>query len=116
MIAALRLLDRIPVQVRAMLTLLVAVMLWGSSFMALKVAVAAFDPVVMIFGRMGCSLIVLLLLRVTLWRRSPQPLILDRRLARRDWLFIVLLALCEPVSTLFSKDTGFSTPRHPRPE
>lgn len=96
MIAALRLLDRIPVQVRAMLALLVAVMLWGSSFMALKVAVAAFDPVVMIFGRMGCSLIVLLLLRVTLWRRSPQPLILDRRLARRDWLFIVLLALCEP--------------------
>ena len=79
-----------------MLALLVASMLWGSSFIALKVAVTAFDPVVMVFGRMGCSLVALFLLRMTLWRRSPQPLIFDRRLSRRDWFFIVLLALCEP--------------------
>lgn len=91
-----RLLASIPLHIRAMLALLIAVMLWGSSFIALKVAVAAFDPVVMVFGRMGCSLVVLFLLRMTLWRRSPQPLLLDRRLSRRDWFFVVLLALCEP--------------------
>lgn len=94
--SVLRLCASIPLQIRAMLALLIAVMLWGSSFIALKVAVAVFDPVVMVFGRMGCSLVVLFLLRLTFWRRSPQPLLFDRRLSRRDWLFVVLLALCEP--------------------
>lgn len=43
--SVLRLCASIPLQIRAMLALLIAVMLWGSSFIALKVAVAVFDPV-----------------------------------------------------------------------
>ena len=65
-------------------------------FIALKIAVSAFDPMVMVFGRMLSSLVALMLLRVTVWRRAEAPMLLDRRVTRREWKYIVLLALCEP--------------------
>lgn len=51
---------------------------------------------VMVFGRMLSSLVALMLLRVTVWRRAEAPMLLDRRVTRREWKYIVLLALCEP--------------------
>lgn len=86
----------VSLSVRAGLALFVAVLLWSSSFIALKVAVAAFDPMVMVFGRMVSSLAALVLLRFTVWRRSSAPLLLDRRVTRREWKYVILLALCEP--------------------
>ncbi|MEG1610213.1 MAG: DMT family transporter [Bilophila sp.] len=71
--------------------LCVAMLLWGSSFIALKIAVSAFDPMVMVFGRMATSLVALIVLWV-LMRRKAEPV----RLQPGDIKFLVLLALCEP--------------------
>lgn len=90
------LLQHVSVSTQAGLALLGAVLLWSGSFIALKIAVTAFDPMVMVFGRMFSSLAALFLLRVTLWRKRSVPMLLDRRVTRREWKFIVLLALCEP--------------------
>ena len=87
--------NRVSLSVRAGLALSGAVLLWSSSFIALKIAVAAFDPMVMVFGRMLSSLIGLSLLRLTVWRKAP-PLLRDRGMTRREWKYVVLLALCEP--------------------
>ncbi|MEI3479806.1 MAG: EamA family transporter [Bilophila sp.] len=75
----------VSLSVRAGLALFGAVLLWSSSFIALKVAVAAFNPMVMVFGRMVSSLAALVLLRFTVWRGSAAPLLLDRRVTRREW-------------------------------
>lgn len=88
--------NHVSLSARASLALLGAVLLWSSSFIALKIAVAEFDPMVMVFGRMLCSLAALALLRLTVWRRSSAPLLLDRRVSRREWKYVILLALCEP--------------------
>ena len=88
--------NHVSLSVRAGLALFGAVLLWSSSFIALKIAVSAFDPMVMVFGRMLSSLVALMLLRVTVWRRAEAPMLLDRRVTRREWKYIVLLALCEP--------------------
>ena len=88
--------NHVSLSVRAGLALFGAVLLWSSSFIALKIAVSAFDPMVMVFGRMLSSLVALILLRVTVWRRAEAPMLLDRRVTRREWKYIVLLALCEP--------------------
>ena len=86
--------NHVSLSVRAGLALFGAVLLWSSSFIALKIAVSAFDPMVMVFGRMLSSLVALMLLRVTVWRRAEAPMLLDRRVTRREWKYIVLLALC----------------------
>lgn len=88
--------NHVSLSVQAGLALFGAVLLWSSSFIALKIAVSAFDPMVMVFGRMLSSLVALMLLRVTVWRRAEAPMLLDRRVTRREWKYIVLLALCEP--------------------
>ena len=71
--------NHVSLSVRAGLALFGAVLLWSSSFIALKIAVSAFDPMVMVFGRMLSSLVALMLLRVTVWRRAEAPMLLDRR-------------------------------------
>ena len=79
-----------------MLAMLVAVILWGSSFVAMKIAVQAFSPLAMTWGRMGCSLLALVLIQCFLWMRGEGFVLYDAHLSRRDWMFILLLALCEP--------------------
>lgn len=69
------------------LALIGAAMLWGSSFIAMKVAVNAFPPPLVIFGRMfiGTGLFALLLrrLRYVEYRKG-------------DWRWLVLMAAFEP--------------------
>ena len=55
--------NHVSLSVQAGLALFGAVLLWSSSFIALKIAVSAFDPMVMVFGRMLSSLVALMLLR-----------------------------------------------------
>jgi drug/metabolite transporter (DMT)-like permease len=64
-----------------------AMLLWGSSFVAFKYAVMFFDPVVVVFARMIISA-ALFLLVLPLWR--PQSV------KRGDVWFMVFMALCEP--------------------
>jgi drug/metabolite transporter (DMT)-like permease len=63
--------------------------LWGSSFVALKLAFRAYDPVVVIFGRMAVASIAFLPVMLYLWRSGL-------RLWGRDWKYILLMCLCEP--------------------
>ena len=86
--------DHVSASAQAGLALLGAVLLWSSSFIALKIAVSYYDPMVMVFGRMASSLLALGCLRVTLWRRTP--IFQHGRVTRREWKYVVLLALCEP--------------------
>jgi len=67
--------------------LVLAMALWGSSFIAMKVAVAAFDPMVVVFSRMGiASIIFVFCFRdVHVIRYLPG-----------DWKPIAFMVLCEP--------------------
>lgn len=67
--------------------LLLAMMLWGSSFVAFKYAVMVFDPVVIVFTRMAISAF-LFLLGLRWWR--------PRIIHRKDIPLILFMALCEP--------------------
>lgn len=70
------------------LGLLLAMVLWASSFIALKIAFRAYDPMVVIFGRMVVgSLCFLLLYR---WFRASVAF------RTRDLKWILLMAFCEP--------------------
>jgi drug/metabolite transporter (DMT)-like permease len=69
------------------LGLVLAMMLWGSSFIAMKVAVAIHDPVWVIFGRMAVASLVFLVL----WPRFRGV-----RVHREDWGWLALMAICEP--------------------
>lgn len=89
---SLSLSTRFPEQALASCALLVAMLFWGSSFIALKIAVSAFDPMVMVFGRMVSSLVALTVLWVLARRKTP----VSCRLQRGDVFFLILLSLCEP--------------------
>jgi len=67
--------------------LLVAMLLWGSSFVAFKYAVMVYDPVVVVFARMAISALLFLLV-LPLWR--------PRNIRRKDLAFMVFMATCEP--------------------
>jgi drug/metabolite transporter (DMT)-like permease len=69
------------------LGLIVAMMLWGSSFIAMKMAVAVHDPVWVIFGRM----LVASAIFASFGRRFK-----NIRVLRKDWIWIGFMALCEP--------------------
>ena len=71
------------------LSLFAAMFLWGSSFVALKLAFRAYDPVVVIFGRMAVASIAFLPVMIYLRRRGL-------RLQSKDWKYILLMCLCEP--------------------
>lgn len=71
----------------AVICLVVAMALWGSSFIALKLAFAELPPLWVIFGRMALGSLVFLLA----WRWRGR---LDYRAG--DWKYLLGLAVCEP--------------------
>jgi drug/metabolite transporter (DMT)-like permease len=71
----------------AVICLVVAMALWGSSFIALKVAFAELPAMWVIFGRMALGSLVFLLA----WRWSGRM-----QYRPGDWKFLLGLAACEP--------------------
>ncbi|WP_068829959.1 DMT family transporter [Pseudomonas sp. BMS12] len=71
----------------AMACLVLAMALWGSSFIALKLAFAELPPMWVVFGRMAIGSLVFLLA----WRWRGR---LEYR--RGDWRYLLALAACEP--------------------
>lgn len=69
------------------LALVIAVTIWASSFVAMKVAVMAYSPVIVIFGRMAVASVLFGLVAL----RTGIP-----RVQRKDIGIILLMALCEP--------------------
>jgi len=71
----------------AISSLILASLLWGSSFVALKIAFSAYHPLQVIFGRMFIATLCLLIFypsfRRLRWRKS-------------DIKFLLIMALCEP--------------------
>jgi drug/metabolite transporter (DMT)-like permease len=67
--------------------LFTASFLWGSSFIALKTAFAAYDPMVVIFGRMTVAAVIFLCFI---------PVIRRPVLHRRDLKYLLFMAFCEP--------------------
>ena len=70
------------------LALLLAVTLWASSFIALKIAFRAYDPMVVIFGRMLVASICFLIVS----RRVTEAL----HYRKGDYKLIIFMAFCEP--------------------
>jgi drug/metabolite transporter (DMT)-like permease len=68
--------------------LLLAAVLWSSSFIALKIAFRAYDPMVVIFGRMLVASLCFLLVS----KRVTQAL----HYRRGDYKLILFMAFCEP--------------------
>ena len=75
------------IRLQATLALLTAMALWGSSFIALKVAFADLPPLWVIFGRMALGSLVFL----AAWRWRGQM-----NYRRGDWKYLAGLAICEP--------------------
>lgn len=71
----------------ASLCLIIATFLWGSSFIALKYAIAIYDPALVIFLRMLTTLVI----AVGLWRYVIR---FDYR--KGDWKYLVGMSLAEP--------------------
>ncbi|HWV10230.1 MAG TPA: DMT family transporter [Pseudomonas sp.] len=71
----------------AVVCLVVAMALWGSSFIALKLAFAELPPLWVIFGRMLLGSLIFLLA----WRWRGR---IEYR--RGDWKYLLALAACEP--------------------
>lgn len=71
----------------AVFALIVAVSLWASTFVVLKMALTVFDPNVIIFGRMFIASICFLFL-IPRFRKTP--------IRRQDIKWLALMAFCEP--------------------
>lgn len=70
------------------ISLLTAMLLWASSFIVLKIAFVAYDPMVVIFGRMlVASVCFLLVWQRKRWRYEYQP---------GDWRLLLLMVVSEP--------------------
>lgn len=67
--------------------LLVAMFAWGSSYVAMKFALQAYHPLLVVFGRMAIAAGLLLAFRTRLGGFPYQ---------RGDWKLLGLMALCEP--------------------
>ena len=67
--------------------LVLAMMLWGSSFIAMKIALESFDPLLVIFARMLLASVVFLCFRKKFGKI---------RYERGDWKPIAFMAVCEP--------------------
>ncbi len=74
-------------RVGAVMCLVVAMALWGSSFIALKVAFAELPPMWVIFGRMLCGSLIFLLA----WRWRGR---IEYRTG--DWKYLLGMTACEP--------------------
>lgn len=64
-----------------------AMVLWASSFIAMKIAVTGFSPVTVVFGRM----LIASLLFIALWKNFR-----GLKVRREDWKHLIFMALCEP--------------------
>ncbi len=69
------------------LGLMGAMMLWGSSFIAMKVALRHYDPVVVMCGRLAIAAIVFVLFYKRFGRIEYR---------RGDWKLLAFMAFCEP--------------------
>jgi drug/metabolite transporter (DMT)-like permease len=69
------------------LCLVLAMFLWASSFIALKLAFVDYHPMVVIFGRMAVASLAFLFLL---------PRFRKIRIRRQDWKLLGFMALCEP--------------------
>lgn len=78
----------VPHQKIAVAALALAMLLWASSFIALKIAFRAYDPYVVIFGRM----LVASLCFLAIGKRATHTL----AYRRGDYKLILFMALCEP--------------------
>ncbi len=68
--------------------LLLAMVLWSSSFIALKIAFRSYDPMVVIFGRMMVATLCFLVV----YKRVTRLLVLKRS----DVFLMIFMAFCEP--------------------
>ena len=68
-------------------SLLSAMILWAGSYIALKIAFRSYDPMVVIFGRMGLASLCFLVLFKRLRRSGFQ---------RKQLKYLLFMALCEP--------------------
>lgn len=73
--------------IKPALCLVVAMLLWGSSFIALKLAFVDYHPMVVIAGRMLVASLAFLFIL---------PRFRDIRIRRQDWKLLGLMGLCEP--------------------
>ena len=71
----------------AIYSLLLATLLWASTFVVFKVAVMIYDPVVIVFGRMTVGVICFL----PFLRHFEKPLIKPG-----SWRPVLFMAICEP--------------------
>lgn len=71
----------------AFFALVAATLLWGGSFIAMKIAMRAYSPLLVVFCRMALSSAVFGLL----WRRLG-----GFRAAKGDWRGLLFMAFCEP--------------------
>ena len=69
------------------LALLGAMIIWASSFIAMKIAVSGFSPIAVVFGRM----IIASVLFLVLWKNFRHL-----NVERKDWKQLLFMALCEP--------------------
>ncbi|SHJ57400.1 DMT family transporter [Halodesulfovibrio aestuarii] len=69
------------------ISLCVAMTLWASSFVAMKFAIVAFSPMLVVFCRMAIASLVLL----TQWRRIEL-----KKIPREHWKIFAFLVVCEP--------------------
>ncbi len=76
---------------RASIALLAAMVLWASSFIALKFAFRTYDPMVVIFGRMVIGS--LCLLGIFFYKRTLFQLEVYEK---GDWRLLLSMVLCEP--------------------
>jgi drug/metabolite transporter (DMT)-like permease len=72
---------------KAFLSLWIAVIIWSSSFIALKFAFQRFDPMVVIFGRMFIASLCFLFVFKSLKKIDYRP---------GDWKLILFMGICEP--------------------
>ncbi|QJB56437.1 DMT family transporter [Pseudodesulfovibrio sp. zrk46] len=82
-----RTVDRLGSGLLAALCLTGAVLLWGTSFMATKSALAGFAPMIVIWLRMFLASLIV----AVIWRRIPAP---DYRAG--DWKVLAFLCLMQP--------------------
>ncbi|WP_413699610.1 DMT family transporter [Psychromonas sp. KJ10-10] len=71
----------------ASLCLLIATLLWGSSFVALKYSINSYDPIFVIFMRMFITLVISLFLWRWIKRFEYQS---------GDWKYLLTMSLAEP--------------------
>lgn len=70
-----------------MVGLVLAMIIWGSSYIAMKFALQGYDPLVVVFGRMAVATLIFL---------GCYKKLAGFAYTKGDWKYFLLLALCEP--------------------